>query len=775
MKSFWGCLFIGVSLSAFAQPSLYLPGAISEPMQIDGFSDEPAWAKAAIGGGFTSIRGSWPSEWTTVRAAYDDEALYLLAQGALHLGTTVKTQCQRHDDMAVFRDDSFEIFLAPYQVIKDGRMQDNTDTYFHLCFNLDGFFYSARKKDLSWQPQGITQKSSIHDRYWLMELRIPYAALETGKPLPSACWLVNFARNRQGSTADVSSWSGSRNFHDPTTYGKLHFGVTPTWAPAVITELDITGSHIRSTIQLPSNPPGDLQAQILLDQATVLSSKKIDPLTPGFINFDENIQSTFVPLKGSSQVTFKVFSESAQHVFLNLGASLTWQFHHLLSLDKYYYTPEDGKLEFNLNPQFSPGSGPIEKLHLSLLQECHLNSPCLLSQNQEALSGSLPLGGLPFGTLYLRASWEQGGTHFQTLKAFQYIPHLRKPAPLPTDAKLSCRGTQLLLNDKPIFLVGACSTEKHFLHNQDCFNLSYGKYGLQQNAVCLNTVQGATLLRKDGWVGYTFPPWEQYQELLHKQFQEPPAAQNCFWRIAYEAQLGAACKNTDGTLTYMDSAQWYQKIYRKLKQLSPDSLFSIQVDQLSVAAQFTPHCDIYEAATWSASYAKEMMPNLQSDILAIREACPDKPILLWLGGTIPDKQSRIAEELRAAAFQAIANGMAGIIIHMGHGFLPRERSRLWSLISNLNAEIQPVFQAFQQAGQPVQYPCKNAPGFLLAARQNGALLTVIAINQNGSINTLPLPEQASIILPFDSNRTLNRTEDAFSPYEAKVYQMQLKP
>lgn len=774
MKLPFTFLFLCISLSLFAQPRLYLAGPITEPIRIDGLSDDPAWAEAAVAGGFVSTNTSWPWEWTTVRVAYDSEALYLLAQGAIQPGTAVTTRCQRHDDKTVFSDDSFEIFLAPQQEIENGSMQSNPDTYFHLCFNLNGFFYSARKRDLSWQPQGILHKSSLRDRHWLMELRIPYAAIETSSPLPPTRWLANFARNRQGSTAAVSSWSGSQNFHDLSTFGELDFGVTPTWEPAVITLLDIKGSQIRSTIQLPLNPPADLQAQIILDQAVILSSKGIDPMTPGFITFKETIRNTFLPLKGSSELAFRVFSESAKQDFLNQQAALIWNFQNILTLNKYYYTPEDGKLEFSLNPSASPGTGPLEKLKISLLQECHLNSKSILSLDWNALSGSLLLNNLPLGTLYLQASWEQSGTPFQTLRAFQHIPHTRKPPALPLNAKLTTRGTQLLLNNTPIFLVGASPTAKHFLQNQDCFNLYYGTYGQQDNSVRLETVRGASLLRKDAWVGYTFPPWEQLRELLQKQFQIPSPARNRFWRIAYEAQMGAACKNANGTLEYLDSPQWYQKIYQELKQISPDSLFSIQIDQLPVAAHFAPHCDIFEAASWDSSYAVDMITHLQNDISAIREACPDKPVLLWLGGTIPNNQCRSAEELRAAAFQAIANDLAGIVIHMGHGFLPPERSRLWSVISNLNAEIQPVFQAFQQAGQPVRYPFGNAPGFLLSARQNGTLLTLIAINQSSSLNTLPLPDQAAILLPFDNNRILNRPEDAFSPYEAKVYQFHLK-
>ena len=175
-----------------------------------------------------------------------------------------------------------------------------------------------------------------------------------------------------------------------------------------------------------------------------------------------------------------------------------------------------------------------------------------------------------------------------------------------------------------------------------------------------------------------------------------------------------ACKNADGTLTYLDSPQWYQKIYQKLKQISPDSLFSIQIDQLHLANQFAPHCDIFEITSWG-SYSKDMMPRLQSGISAIREACPDKPVLLWLGGTIPNNQCRTAEELRAAAFQAVANGLAGIIIHMGHGFLPPSEAGCGH-VSNLMLKTA-RFQLFQQAGEPVKAPIQKRIRLALAARK----------------------------------------------------------
>ena len=774
MRCLLSAMFFCFSLPLLAQPNLYLAKAIEETVQIDGLANDSIWSKAATAGGFISIRDTWPREWSTLRLAYDSEALYVLAQGSILPGSKVNNQCRRNNDMGVFADESFEIFLAPGQLLEADGLRDNADTYFHLCFNLAGHFYSARKRDRSWQAPGISQKSSLHENFWLMEFRIPFSALQSVTPQPGSSWRANFARNRNGGTENVtSSWSGSSSFHDMNTFGHLHFGKTETWEPSIIKKLEVRGDQIRCELQLPSQCPEDTTAQILLDQTVVATGKKADSSTAGLISFDEPFRNTFLSLRGSSRLGFRVFSESAGQVFLERQASLAWNFQNLFTLDKYYYTPKDVKLEFALDLDSAPGTGPVTGFKVSLLDDCRLNSKSLMSMDCDGLSGSLPLAKLPFGKLYLQASWEQNGNSYQTLRAFQLNPKVLRPTKLPAGARLSIKNKQMLLNGKAVFLVSATPTGKHFLQNEDCFNLSYGEYGLQENALRLESLRGGRLLRQEGWVGYVFPPWQQFREMLQKQFQTI-SDQNCFWRISYEAQMGVACKTADGTLQYMDSPQWYQQVYQELKRISPNSLFSIQVDKLPVAAKFAPSCDIFEAAAWSSSYAIDLIANLQRDIGSIREACPDKPILLWLGGTIPNNQCRSAEELRAGAFQAVANDMAGIIIHMGHGFLPAERTRLWSMISNLNAEIQTVFQLYQESGQKAVSPIANTADFFLAARRNGETLTVIAINQVGKLNTLVLPQNMDVLLPLDNKRRLDRQEDGFSPYEAKVYQMRLR-
>ena len=472
-------------------------------------------------------------------------------------------------------------------------------------------------------------------------------------------------------------------------------------------------------------------------------------------------------------ITLSALSQEDVTNFLN--ASLIENFKHALQLDKYYYTPEDSELEFILNQGATADSGKLEKLNISIVQDCHLNSRTLLSLDCNSVSGNLPLKGLPLGTLYLRASWEQSGKPYQTIRAFQLNPRPLQPPSLPPNGKLTARGKQLYLNEDPIFLISASPTDKHFLQNQGSFNLAYGKYGSQENAICFEEVQGPLLLRLTGWIGYTFPPWEKLQNMFREQFQPATATQNCLCRIAYEAQMGVAIHNPNGILDFPNGPQWYQKIYQELKQISPETLFSIQVDNFAVAGDYVPSCDILEVASWPSSYGSDMMPHLQRDMTEIKENCPDKPILFWLGGTIPNKHCRIAEELRGAAFLAVANDLAGIIIHMGHGYLPAERSRLWSMVSNLNAEIQPVFELFHQSGQPKDISFIKTQGIHLSARQKGSLITVIAVNQSGSLNTLYFPKNATVMLPFENKRSLNLREDVLSAYEAKVYQLHFKP
>ena len=123
-----------------------------------------------------------------MRVAYDRDALYLLAQGAIEPGTTVARQCQKHATMGVFSDESLEVFWRR-TIIKNWSMQPIRTPIFIFVLS-DGFFYLHAKRDISCNHKASSRKARSR-RHWLWSCAFPYATLETGRPQPGTrCWLI---------------------------------------------------------------------------------------------------------------------------------------------------------------------------------------------------------------------------------------------------------------------------------------------------------------------------------------------------------------------------------------------------------------------------------------------------------------------------------------------------------------------------------------------------------------------------------------------------------
>ncbi len=166
-------------------------------------------------------------------------------------------------------------------------------------------------------------------------------------------------------------------------------------------------------------------------------------------------------------------------------------------------------------------------------------------------------------------------------------------------------------------------------------------------------------------------------------------------RILYESQLPLIIKDKDGkTSVEPDQAKFYKEIYQKFKAAYPDRIFSIHADGDYQIRGRAEACDVIEYASWGSGYAPAIIPFLNKDITKLQRAVPDKPILLWLGGSIAGNSQRTAEELRCAIFLSLLNDCAGNVIHLGHGGIPKERKAIWSLMNGIQQEINRIYPDF---------------------------------------------------------------------------------
>jgi hypothetical protein len=103
-------------------------------------------------------------------------------------------------------------------------------------------------------------------------------------------------------------------------------------------------------------------------------------------------------------------------------------------------------------------------------------------------------------------------------------------------------------------------------------------------------------------------------------------------------------------------------------------------------------------------------------------------------------------------------GLAGNIVHLGHGFLPEERTRLWSLLSGICHEIEEFHEEFA-TGTPL--PVKDSGAFMLRAvkTQKGQTLLL-------ALNTTPTEQ---LLLTTFNGRLVKKV---FTPYEPILFRQE---
>lgn len=184
------CCLLSFSAICFSQKKTLRAETVTSDISVDGKLDEPDWQKAAVASDFLMFtpdngKPENPATKTEVRILYDDNALYV---GAL-----------LYDN-------------EPEKILKEITERDKFGTAEHFGIYINGFndgqqdfrfFVSASgvqmdclatesDEDYSWDA--IWNSSvSITDFGWVVEMRIPYAALRFGNQKEQT-WGLNFFR-----------------------------------------------------------------------------------------------------------------------------------------------------------------------------------------------------------------------------------------------------------------------------------------------------------------------------------------------------------------------------------------------------------------------------------------------------------------------------------------------------------------------------------------------------------------------------------------------------
>ena len=679
---------------------------------------------------FRRNSGEWHGGAARLELRYSATHLTLDAVLTVPPGRTFKAAGKPGDEMSVFGGEVFEFQVAP---------AGQNGVYYHFGISPSGYMYTARCRDTGWEPSGKVLESRVDGNRWHLLLSVPFRDLNAAMPRPGEVWRINLARTdvSSGLGRITASHSGAGDFHDVTQYSEVVFGQDAP-ADASIQLQDVQQNQDRLQFRFASLRRTALPLRLELYADGKLCGTGETVMRDGSLTAELPLPFRDLPLKTGVPAQVVLKNAKTGEVLCRTAGIFTMP-SGLLQLDRFYYVPSDPMIRFR------------HDLSGKVTVRLYDNGGKAV---RTAAGNSIPLSGLQPGRYVMKAA-NGNSTASRVLFLLERAP---ESGPLKAGQVLTISAGRLLRGGKPVFLFGLSPTGKSFPQFSGAFNLLFNRAAVRKNAVILAAPAGGKLIRQP-FLGRIFPPEPVFLEKLSAQVRQYRKQQiPRLWRISYEAQIPLAVKNADGKLVPADSKDFMYKVYQTVKKANPEMIYSIQTDSPSRIKDFAPACDVLEAAFWSSSYARAMMPNLHRDMLRLKQdAGPDKPVIFWLGGTIPDKTCRIAEEIRAAVYLSILHGFSGNIIHMGHGFLPPERSRLWSLLSGLHAEIESFYDAWSTGKEiPVKIP---EPFLGKAVRTASGEVLLIAVNLS------PNEVNFSCSLPGMPK------DDRFTGYEPKLYRL----
>ena len=616
------------------------------------------------------------------------------------------------DSPALLSGESIELQLVP---------DPASGVYYHIGFTPEGLVYSARRRDTRWEPEGM----KLDVKEWARAVvELPYAALGVSVPAPGSVWKVNFCRTRAaGGETRHASWGGGSDFHDVGKYGLLKFG--PPDAPQVLPGIQ---TALEARARVSDAPPG-----------YVLQLTEEGTSWPGQVNregewFFTAPRGFELPLKSDRLRTFRL-KDATGRTLWERSAGSRFDNRRYLELDRFSYTPREKFFKWRT-------ALPGEK-------DFFLSGPRSVKWHSGGSSGRQLLPELP-GRYVLTVSSKQARIS-RVMLVTKHPPRLRE-----CTGKWEKRGNFFFCGEEMRFLLGASQSKVCALQYGKAFDLAASPAGTVPGALELYAMKGKRLRRAPDGTGYVFPCDETGLLRGCAEFASGMKGKPLrISRLAYEAQMKFFLTEKGALLPKTPELMYYL-MYRELKKGAPEQLFSLQIDRQDAAERFAPACDVLEIAV-RGSYLPDPLPGIAERFRDIRAKLPDKALIQWLGVTVPDVSRRNGEELRAELFLAFLNGSAGAILHLGHGLLPAERSRIWSVISTAGAELDELMTEFHT--HPV-VPVREPAGFQAALRDCGSYHLLVAVNC--------LNKGARLKLQLPGNRLFSAS---FTACEARVFRL----
>lgn len=281
----------------------------SGPIIVDGVGDDTAWQDAEEANDFFMVLpmdNRKANEPTTIKMAYDDKHIYLLATFYNATKANYFVESLRRD-FSFGKNDNFLLFLDPF---------NNQTTGFSFGSNAygaqwDGTMFNGSSIDLNWDSKWISEVTR-DDKKWVFEMAIPFKSIRYGEGVKE--WGINFSRLDLKSS-EKSSWTPiPRQF--PTA--SLAYSGTLVWDEAPPTP-GINFSIIPYVL-------GDVKQNLEGNEAIKTNGKIGGDLKfslTSSLNLDLTVNPDFSQVEVDRQVTnldrFELFFPERRQFFLENG------------------------------------------------------------------------------------------------------------------------------------------------------------------------------------------------------------------------------------------------------------------------------------------------------------------------------------------------------------------------------------------------------------------------------------------------------------------------
>ncbi|MEN6345632.1 MAG: sugar-binding protein [Armatimonadia bacterium] len=216
------CVLVSACTPVLSQT--LVAGRCAQAPVIDAQMTDACWQEAMVATDFSvlsSAGGECAFRQTTVRAAWDDQALYLhiicLEPDPASITADVKDR-----DGSVWLEDAVEVFLQPDATGPD---------YLHFVVNPRGVLYDERTTNPAFNTQPQLRTETL-PQAWQVEMALPWEQLGTKPPREGSQWGFNVGReHRPREPKEWSTWAplakGVNRFGLPELFGRLQFAAAP--------------------------------------------------------------------------------------------------------------------------------------------------------------------------------------------------------------------------------------------------------------------------------------------------------------------------------------------------------------------------------------------------------------------------------------------------------------------------------------------------------------------------------------------------------------------